>query len=131
MNRRKSEYQSIDLAQWPTVAHTEFDPEAQSAFQARMLAVQQYGNGRAVEQIELETGIDRRQLYRWLERALALHDDGRIDGYRGLISGVRIRQYERINPVVVHGERSCRGAAGAFRICWSDTQRSRHGWGCK
>jgi putative transposase len=91
MNRRKPEFQSIDLTRWPTVAHTEFDPEAKSVFQARMLAVHQYACGRAVERIELETGINRRQLYRWLDRALALHDDGRIYGYRGLISGIRTR----------------------------------------
>jgi putative transposase len=67
MNRRKSELQSIDLAQWPTVAYTEFDPEAKAAFQARMVAVQQYANGRSIKGIELENGINRRQLYRWLE----------------------------------------------------------------
>lgn len=80
MNRRKSELQSIDLAQWPTVAYTEFDSRAKAAFQTRMLAVQQYANGRAIKGIGLEHGINRQQLYRWLERAIAQHDDGRING---------------------------------------------------
>jgi putative transposase len=79
-----------------------------------MLAVQQYANGRAIKGIELEHGINRRQLYRWLERALTQHDDGRINGYRGLISGVRFNQYERLNPVVIRGEQGSWGAAGAF-----------------
>jgi putative transposase len=114
VNRRKSELQSIDLAQWPTVAYTEFDSKSKAAFQTRMLAVQQYANGRAIKGIELEHGINRRQLYRWLERALAQHDDGRINGYRGLISGVRFNRYERLNPVVIRGEQGSRGAAGAF-----------------
>jgi putative transposase len=88
VNRRKAELQAIDLGQWPTVAYTDFEPRAKTAFQTRMLAVQQYANGRAIKGIELEHGINRRQLYRWLDRALAQHDDGRINGYRGLISGV-------------------------------------------
>lgn len=114
MNRRKAELQAIDLGQWPTVAYTDFDPRAKAAFQIRMLAVQQYANGRAIKGIELEHGINRRQLYRWLDRALAQHDDGRINGYRGLISGVHCNRYERINPVVVRGEQGSRGTAGAF-----------------
>ncbi|MDP9157759.1 MAG: helix-turn-helix domain containing protein [Pseudomonadota bacterium] len=114
MNRRKAELQAIDLGQWPTVAYTDFDPSAKAAFQTRMLAVQQYANGRAIKGIELEHGINRRQLYRWLDRALAQHDDGRINGYRGLISGVHCNRYERINPVVVRGEQGSRGTAGAF-----------------
>jgi putative transposase len=31
-----------------------------------------------------------------------------------LISGVRLSRYERLNPVVIRGERGSRGAAGAF-----------------
>jgi putative transposase len=80
VNRRKSELQSIDLTQWPAVAHTEFDRVAKTMFQTRMIAVQQYVNGRAIKGIELETGVNRRQLYRWLERGLAQHEDGRING---------------------------------------------------
>jgi hypothetical protein len=37
MNRRKAELQAIDLGQWPTVAYTDFDPRAKTAFQTRML----------------------------------------------------------------------------------------------
>ena len=32
-----------------------------------MLAVQQYAGGRSIHGIELETGVNRRQLYRWLD----------------------------------------------------------------
>jgi putative transposase len=32
VNRRKSDLQSIDLAQWQTVAYTEFDPKAKTIF---------------------------------------------------------------------------------------------------
>jgi hypothetical protein len=60
VNRRKAELQAIDLGQWPTVAYTDFEPRAKAAFQTRMLAVQQYANGRSIKGIELEHGINRR-----------------------------------------------------------------------
>jgi hypothetical protein len=44
MNRRRPEFQGIDLAAWPTVAHTEFDHEARRTFETRM-----QGAGRSVQ----------------------------------------------------------------------------------
>jgi len=48
------------------VAYTELI-YAKTIFQTRMLAVQQYAGGRSIHGIELETGVNRRQLYRWLD----------------------------------------------------------------
>jgi len=33
MNRRKPEFQSIDISAWPTVAYTEFDEASRRAFE--------------------------------------------------------------------------------------------------
>jgi transposase InsO family protein len=114
MNRRKSEFQAIDVNAWPTVAHTEFDETARRAFETRRQAVLRYIAGESVKAIEGSTGVNRRQLYRWLERAQTPHSDGRPYGFRALIRYVRIAEYGRVRDVQVHGERGSRGAAGAL-----------------
>jgi hypothetical protein len=114
MNRRRPEFQAIDLATWPTVAYTEFDHETRRTFEARMQVLVRYARGESLKQIEQCTGVDRRQLYRWLERALSLHPDGRPCGFRALVSYLRVTEYVRLSPVRVHGERGSCGAAGAL-----------------
>ncbi|WP_438397099.1 integrase [Caballeronia sp. DA-9] len=114
MNRRKPEFEALDVTLWPTVAYTEFDETERRVFRTRMQAIEGYARGESVTNIERSTGVNRRQLYRWLERALALHADGRIYGYRALIARVRINEYVRISPVIVRGERGSRGTAGAL-----------------
>jgi transposase InsO family protein len=114
VNRRKPEFQALDVTLWPTVAYTEFGEEERRVFQAGMQAIEGCARGESVTKIERSTGINRRQLYRWLERGLALHADGRIYGYRVLIARVRINEYVRVSPVIVRGERGSRGTAGAL-----------------
>ncbi len=124
MSRRKPEFQTLDVATWPAVAYTEFDPETRRAFEARMQALIRYARGESLKQIEQCTGVNRRQLYRWLERALSPHPDGRPFGFRALVSYVRVAEYVRLSPVRISGERGSRGAAGA-------TRRSRRGCCCR
>ena len=114
MNRRKPEFQALDLATWPTVAYPEFEHEARRTFEARMQALVRYARGESLKQIEQSTGVDRRQLYRWLERALSPHPDGRPFGFRALVSYIRVAEYARLTPVRVRGERGSCGAAGAL-----------------
>lgn len=114
MSRRKLELQSIDVSAWPTVAFTELDDVARATFETRQQAVLRYTAGESVKAIERSTGINRRQLYRWLERAQAPHPDGRPFGFRALIRYLRIADYERVRDVQVRGERGSRGAAGAL-----------------
>jgi hypothetical protein len=73
-----------------------------------------YVRGESLKAIEEATGVNRRQLYRSLEHALAPHLDGRIFGYRGLIKHVRITDYARVKAVHIQGERGSCGASGAL-----------------
>lgn len=84
MSRRKPELQAIDVNAWPTVACTELDEAARRTFETRRQAVLRYAAGESVKAIERSTGVNRRQLYRWLERAQAPHPDGRPFGFRAL-----------------------------------------------
>lgn len=114
MNRRKPELQVIDVSAWPTVAYTELDEAARLTFETRRQAVVRYVDGESVKAIEQSTGVNRRQLYRWLERALLPHPDGRPFGFRALVRYMRIGGYVRVRDVRVHGERGSCGAAGAL-----------------
>jgi putative transposase len=60
--------------------------------------------------IQEKTKIDRRVLYRTLDRALRTHPDGRVWGFRALIPGLHTKAYERRLPAKATG----RGLAGAF-----------------
>jgi putative transposase len=114
MSRRRPEFQAIDVAAWPTVAHTELGEPVRKVFEGRMQAVLRYTKGESLKQIEQSTGVNRRQLYRLLERAMLSHPDGRPFGFRALVSYTRIADYVRVNPVQVRGARGSCGAAGAL-----------------
>jgi putative transposase len=114
MNRRKPELQAIDLATWPGIAWTDLDTEARKVIRQRMHALELFVQGEPVHAIEKSTGVNRRQLYRWLERGLSLHPDGCIFGFRALQPHSRVIPYARLTGVVVQGERGSRGTAGAF-----------------
>jgi putative transposase len=114
MNRRKPDLQTIDVSAWPTVAYTEFDPALRARFEKRQQAILRYIDGESIRAIEKSIGINRRQLYRWLERAQAQHPDGRPFGFRGLLPFIRIAEYERLSAIQVQGERGSRGTAGAL-----------------
>jgi hypothetical protein len=113
MNRRRTDFQALDVDAWPSVAYTEFGDKDRRAFQLRVNAVERYAQGESIGDIELATGVNRRQLYRLLDRGLAQHPDGRICGFRALLKHVRISEYVRTSPVKVHGDR---GAAGALSL---------------
>lgn len=112
MSRRTAQLQAIDVSTWPTVAYTQFDDTTRHMFEKRVQAVMAYVQGGSVKQIEHSTGIDRRQLYRWLERAGAIHPDGQPFGFRALLRYVRSTDYVRTRTVPDSIEPG--GAAGAF-----------------
>ncbi|WP_416365651.1 hypothetical protein [Paraburkholderia terrae] len=114
MSRRKPELQALDVTTWPTVAWTELDAAARERFRSRMQAIERYALGESVKDIEDATGVNRRQLYRLLERALEQHHDGRIFGFRALVAHVRVTEYVRVRPVTFPGEPGNRGAVGAL-----------------
>jgi hypothetical protein len=86
MSRRKPEFQNLDLAAWPTLAWTELDASQRSRVKRSIAAIERYVQGDGLRSIEITTGVNRRQLYRLLDRALAIHPDGRICGYRALVA---------------------------------------------
>ena len=111
---RRSDVTELDLGAW-----AEFDPGALPAgqrkvFAARRRAVELYMRRTAIGQIEHETGVDRRQLYRLLDRCAQTHADGRVFGFRALVRYSRVADYKRIARLHLHPPGGSRGTAGAF-----------------
>jgi putative transposase len=102
--------EALDLSTWPGVDTSALDAEARKRYQRRASAIEEYRRGSALVVIEEKTKVDRRVLYRMINRALRTHPDGRVWGFRALIPGLRTKAYERGVPAKVTG----RGLAGAF-----------------
>jgi hypothetical protein len=91
-----------DTSAWP-----EFDPGALTAaqrktFSARRRAVELFAANSSLAEIEAQTGVNRRQVYRALESATALHADGRPYGWRALVPHARVGDYHRLAKVRRH-----------------------------
>ena len=89
-------------------------PARRIPFKARRLAVELYASGTTLSGIESRTGVERRHFYRLLERCLALHEDGRLFGWRGLVPYARAGGYQRVADVAPGSGGRRLGAAGAF-----------------
>jgi len=75
---------------WPAVDIESLDAGAQVKYLARRQAIEQYLNGASLRTIAATTGTSSGELYRYLDRCLSTHADGRIQGLRGLIPGLHI-----------------------------------------
>jgi transposase InsO family protein len=73
-----------------------------------------YLSGASVAMIKSVTGVDRRQIYRLLDRCVMLHEDGRPWGWRGLVPYARTSEYRRSAALEVTDQGA--GAAGAFSL---------------
>ena len=106
----------FDLSTWP-----EYDPKVltedeREIFNARRLAVELYAENFAIKEIERQTGVNRKQLYRVIAACTHLHDDGHVYGYRAIRPYVRTGSYQRKMPTKSGPRDSVYGgSAGAFR----------------
>ena len=85
----------MQVERWPTVDVSALKPPVRQAYRKRARALDLYVRGRSLAQIEARCGVDRRVLYRAIERALLTHSDGRLWGFRALIPEMRTKGYER------------------------------------
>ncbi len=83
---QRREATAIDLSTWPEFDAKVLDAGQRNSFLARRRAIEMYCQHVSINDIENETGIDRSQLYRLLDRCARPHDDGRIFGYRALVA---------------------------------------------
>jgi hypothetical protein len=75
---RRPSVEALDLATWPGVDMTALKTEARQRYRQRATAIEHYRRGLSLSDIREKTKIDRRVLYRMIDRALRTHPDGRV-----------------------------------------------------
>lgn len=105
-----------DLSRWPTVDRSAFAEDERASYDKRVEAVTLFVEQRDVSMTEIarRTGVHREQLFRLMERCLRTHEDGRIQGFRGLLPYKRLKEYERSAKVAATKPRGRGGSAGAL-----------------
>ncbi|MDM0117863.1 Mu transposase C-terminal domain-containing protein [Variovorax sp. J22R133] len=101
---------------WPAFDTGALSATEREVFATRRQAIELYAAGRALSEIETCTGIDRRQLYRLLDRCMAPHEDGRLYGWRAVMRYARVGGYRRSARLAMPRDGTGRGAAGAFGL---------------
>lgn len=107
-----------DLSMWPRVDESAIDPRALQSYQARETAIRQFVVSPAMSIAEIcrSTGISTSTLYRQFDRCCATHPDGRIYGFRALVSYTRISAYNRTKPLNKGQSPKHGGTSGAFTL---------------
>ncbi|UUZ73940.1 hypothetical protein LP415_13870 [Polaromonas sp. P1(28)-8] len=85
-----------DHANWPEVSTAGWSESDISRFNRLRAALEAYLNGERIADIETWHNASSSVLVDCLNRCLAAADDGRIQGWRGLIKHLRIKDYERV-----------------------------------
>jgi transposase InsO family protein len=107
---KRPDSDTLDLSRWPSVDVNALNEKARQGYQQRAMAVEHYATGISIDDVEKKTNVDRRVLYRAIERAVRAHPDGRPWGFRALIPGSHTKAYERRKSSNSIGA----GLAGAF-----------------
>ncbi|WP_124543194.1 hypothetical protein [Piscinibacter terrae] len=119
-----------DLSKWPTVDSSSLDggdgPRPnEDRFNRCRAAILAYLEGGGVIAISAEHGVSRSEVLRLLNRAVQRHEDGRIFGWRALISHKHLAPYTRTAPVAPcakNGRIGYSGVVGAFFDRFPDLQ---------
>jgi transposase InsO family protein len=106
----------MDLSAWPEFDANALAPEQRRVFKDRRQAVELYAANTPVAQIEHCTGVDRRQLYRLLDRCQTVHEDGNVFGWRALVPHARVDSYRRTAKIQLSSDGLGSGGAGAFAM---------------
>ena len=112
-----------DLSKWPTIDSRSLDGSGdgprpnEDRFNRCRAAMVAYLEGGGVVAIGAEQGVSRSEILRLLNRAVQMHEDGRILGWRALIPHKHLTPYTRtapIAPCVKNGSIGYSGAVDAF-----------------
>jgi putative transposase len=85
----------LDVKNWPTVLTECLQPEEEKIFLQRKQAVEMYLNDYSLDDIKKETGLNRRDVNRYIKRCLLYDNSGVIWGYRGLVHQKNLKPYQR------------------------------------
>lgn len=99
---------------WPTVDFTGWPEKQRRRFDHSRAAICGYLQGAPLADLEKAHDVHRAEIFRLLNRAVLLHPDGNIQGWRVLVPGSPIAPYQRSAPVQASGNAGI-GYAGALQ----------------
>lgn len=111
-----------DPDRWPVVELGALDGVSRVRFENFQRAARGYLRGEPITLLSRACGISHSDLLRRLNRALAVHSDGRIWGWRAFLPYARIREYRRLRAP----GNGPRGLSGAFRQLLADHPELEH-----
>jgi putative transposase len=109
-SRRDLPQEMRDLDTWPTIDVSHLPATLRDRITRRERALRAYLQGQALRHIRTECKIGRSEISRLLNRCVALHEDGRIYGWRALLPYLHVRPYVRLSAP----RASAKGNAGTF-----------------
>jgi putative transposase len=112
--RRRTCAASSVITDWPEFDASALPARLRRKFKMRHRAVELYVAHFPIRRIEQQTGVDRREIYRLVDRCAKVHEDGRAFGYRALVPYARVAGYQRVAQVRSGNTGGSRGTAGAF-----------------
>ena len=113
-NSKRYSSESLEISNWKFPDEGALsDEKERSKYFSRKKAVQLYLAGASERQIKDQAGIGIKQAHRLVrERCLAVHVDGEVWGWRGLVPWERINAYHRRHKITV--DKFGYGASGAL-----------------
>ena len=116
MKQHRTDITAADLATWPEFNPTVLEAKERAIFAMRRTAIELCAGGVTINEIETQTHLDRRQLYRLIERCTQTHPDGRPFGFRALVRYTHVAGYDRVHPFKAISTSGFGAAAGAFEL---------------
>ena len=92
---KRPDAEVLDVSRWAGIDIQALGEQARRRYHQRVAAIDHYVLGLPISEVESKTKLDRRTLYRTIERALLAHPDGRPWGFRALIPGAHTKPYQR------------------------------------
>src|SRR5690606_2145372 len=84
----------LDISTWSPVYTEEMSENEFQLFRKRKLAIDQFFNTeKSVTDIVKETGLNKSEFYRFVNRCITYDNNNKIMGYRGLIPNFNVGDY--------------------------------------
>jgi hypothetical protein len=103
-----------DVMTWPMANSNQLPAKKQKRLERFQAALGKYLAGGKVKDICEAYGVSSGELHRALKRCLKIHEDGRLWGFRALISHIHQNGYQRIRQVLVTVGPGQAGRSGAL-----------------
>jgi putative transposase len=115
VNRQSIDPALLKVEEWPTIDTNALSPMEATIVKGRIEAVQLYVQGEHSRKILEQTSIARDKVYRFFNRCIKPHLDGRIWGFRGCGYYTHVDDYTRTKVSTDEDRRRTHGHSGLLK----------------